>query len=77
MVLVVRSNLKMGKGKIGAQCGHAVLGAYKKMVASVDGVSSHVATQVMHPCTTCEPDLWCMQVDVAHPMVTMWVGVSR
>ena len=74
MVLVVRSDLKMGKGKIGAQCGHAVLGAYKKMVASVDGVSSHVATQVMH---ACEPDLWCMQVDVAHPMVTTWVYVSR
>ena len=29
MVLVVRNDLKMGKGKIGAQCGHATLGAYK------------------------------------------------
>ena len=29
MVLVVREDLKMGKGKIGAQCGHATLGAYK------------------------------------------------
>lgn len=29
MVLVVRQDLKMGKGKIGAQCGHATLGAYK------------------------------------------------
>ena len=26
MVLVVRNDLKMGKGKIGAQCGHATLG---------------------------------------------------
>jgi len=30
MVLVVRNDLKMGKGKIGAQCGHAVLGAFKR-----------------------------------------------
>lgn len=29
MVLIVRSDLKMGKGKIGAQCGHASLGTYK------------------------------------------------
>lgn len=29
MVLVVRNDLKMGKGKIGAQCGHATLGTYK------------------------------------------------
>lgn len=29
MVLVVRNDLKMGKGKIGAQCGHATLGAYR------------------------------------------------
>ncbi|CAI5969651.1 unnamed protein product [Closterium sp. NIES-64] len=31
MVLVVRSDLKMGKGKIGAQCGHATLGLYKRL----------------------------------------------
>mmetsp|Transcript_9170 Transcript_9170/g.18283 ORF Transcript_9170/g.18283 Transcript_9170/m.18283 type:complete len:170 (+) Transcript_9170:193-702(+) len=30
MVLVVNMELKMGKGKIAAQCGHAVLGAYKR-----------------------------------------------
>lgn len=29
MVLVVNMDLNMGKGKIAAQCGHAVLGAYK------------------------------------------------
>ncbi len=29
-VLVVRDDLKMGKGKIGAQCGHATLGAFKR-----------------------------------------------
>lgn len=29
MVLVVNMELKMGKGKIAAQCGHATLGAYK------------------------------------------------
>mgnify|MGYP003903316443 CR=1 FL=1 len=28
MMLVVREDLKMGKGKIGAQCGHATLGSY-------------------------------------------------
>ena len=39
MVLVVRSDLKMGKGKIGAQCGHAVLGAYRQMMQSKNGVS--------------------------------------
>jgi len=32
MVLVVRNDLGMGKGKIGAQCGHATLGAYKRAV---------------------------------------------
>ena len=30
MVLIVNMELSMGKGKIGAQCGHAVLGAYKR-----------------------------------------------
>ena len=29
MWLLVRSDLGMTKGKIGAQCGHAALGAYK------------------------------------------------
>lgn len=29
MVLVVNDSLKMGKGKIGAQCGHATLAAYQ------------------------------------------------
>ncbi|XP_031485261.1 uncharacterized protein LOC116254202 isoform X1 [Nymphaea colorata] len=32
MVLVVRNDLKMGKGKIGAQCSHATLGLYKKLI---------------------------------------------
>jgi len=32
MVMVVRQDLGMQKGKIAAQCGHAVLGAYKKAV---------------------------------------------
>ncbi|XP_031485263.1 uncharacterized protein LOC116254202 isoform X2 [Nymphaea colorata] len=31
-VLVVRNDLKMGKGKIGAQCSHATLGLYKKLI---------------------------------------------
>ncbi|MCF0225930.1 MAG: peptidyl-tRNA hydrolase [Methanobrevibacter sp.] len=29
-VMIVRSDLKMGKGKIAAQCCHGCLGAYKK-----------------------------------------------
>lgn len=32
MVLVVRNDLKMGKGKIAAQCSHATLGLYKKVL---------------------------------------------
>ena len=28
MVMMVREDLKMGKGKIGAQCGHATLGSF-------------------------------------------------
>ena len=31
LVLVVREDLKMGKGKVGAQCGHGTLGAYEKV----------------------------------------------
>ena len=34
MVLVVRRDLGMNKGKIAAQCGHAVLGCYKAAVRS-------------------------------------------
>jgi PTH2 family peptidyl-tRNA hydrolase len=32
MVILVRDDIKMGRGKIGAQVGHAVLGAYKKAI---------------------------------------------
>lgn len=31
MVFVVRNDLKMGKGKVAAQCGHAAIGAYQDM----------------------------------------------
>ncbi|XP_063962677.1 peptidyl-tRNA hydrolase 2, mitochondrial-like [Lytechinus pictus] len=30
LVLVVRNDLKMGKGKVAAQCSHATLGCFKK-----------------------------------------------
>eukprot|EP00897_Mesotaenium_endlicherianum_P002430 jgi/Mesen1/2214/ME000152S01305 len=32
MVLCVRNDLKMGKGKVAAQCSHATLGLYKKIL---------------------------------------------
>jgi len=32
MVFFVRQDLKMGKGKIGSQCGHASIGLYKKLI---------------------------------------------
>mmetsp|Transcript_6860 Transcript_6860/g.10762 ORF Transcript_6860/g.10762 Transcript_6860/m.10762 type:complete len:159 (-) Transcript_6860:358-834(-) len=33
LILVVRNDLGMGKGKIAAQCSHATLGIYKKLVS--------------------------------------------
>jgi hypothetical protein len=38
MVLCVRTDLKMGKGKIAAQCGHAVLGSYKQALRKTPGI---------------------------------------
>ena len=38
MVLVVRNDLKMGKGKIGAQCGHASVGAYQSGMQKMSAV---------------------------------------
>ena len=37
MVLVVNNNLKMTKGKMGAQCGHATLGSYGRCKRMSDG----------------------------------------
>jgi len=37
MVLVVRMGLKMGKGKIAAQCSHATLGCYKEALKGHKG----------------------------------------
>jgi peptidyl-tRNA hydrolase, PTH2 family len=39
MILVVRKDLKMGKGKIGAQCGHATLGSYRRALRTDLGLS--------------------------------------
>lgn len=41
MVFVVRNDLKMGKGKIAAQCGHAAIGAYKQLMETNPEVISH------------------------------------
>ncbi|XP_037823802.1 probable peptidyl-tRNA hydrolase 2 [Lucilia sericata] len=38
MVLVVRNDLKMGKGKVAAQCGHGAVGAYQKAVRKMPSV---------------------------------------
>lgn len=39
MVLVVRTDLGMTKGKIAAQCGHATLACYKSLSRSQDGMA--------------------------------------
>ena len=38
MVIVVRQDLKMGKGKIAAQCAHAAVGAYKQLQSRNPGL---------------------------------------
>eukprot|EP00922_Rhytidocystis_sp_ex-Travisia-forbesii_P029935 GHVS01043898.1.p1 GENE.GHVS01043898.1~~GHVS01043898.1.p1 ORF type:complete len:188 (+),score=25.34 GHVS01043898.1:75-566(+) len=38
MVLLVRTDLGMGKGKIAAQCGHAVIGAYRHALKNDNGL---------------------------------------
>ncbi|XP_013119073.1 probable peptidyl-tRNA hydrolase 2 [Stomoxys calcitrans] len=38
MVLVVRNDLKMGKGKVAAQCGHGAVGAYQNAVRQIPSV---------------------------------------
>ncbi|KAM7364186.1 putative peptidyl-tRNA hydrolase 2 [Cochliomyia hominivorax] len=38
MVLVVRNDLKMGRGKVAAQCGHGAVGAYQKAVRSMPSI---------------------------------------
>ena len=35
MVIIVRTDLKMGKGKIGAMCGHAAIGAFQQTTSTV------------------------------------------
>lgn len=38
MVLVVRNDLKMGKGKIAAQCGHAAVGAFESATKTIPNI---------------------------------------
>ena len=50
MVLVVRTDLGMTKGKISAQCGHAILGTFKKAtaLATIDEVREAKLCLWMH-----------------------------
>lgn len=41
MVFFVRRDLKMGKGKIGSQCGHASIGLYKKLLKNKNNLLDH------------------------------------
>jgi peptidyl-tRNA hydrolase len=41
MVLCVRTDLKMGKGKMCAQCGHAALGAYQEGLEQAPELTQH------------------------------------
>jgi PTH2 family peptidyl-tRNA hydrolase len=38
-VFIVRRDLKMGKGKIAAQCGHAILGVFRKLLKQRPGIA--------------------------------------
>jgi len=38
MILVVRNDLKMGKGKIAAQCCHAAVGAYEEARVKIPAI---------------------------------------
>nr|XP_018903663.1 PREDICTED: peptidyl-tRNA hydrolase 2, mitochondrial-like [Bemisia tabaci] len=39
MALVVRKDLKMGKGKVAAQCSHAAVGAFKEILKDPDALN--------------------------------------
>ncbi|KAG4067881.1 hypothetical protein HA402_010567 [Bradysia odoriphaga] len=41
MLLIVRNDLKMGKGKIAAQCGHAAVGAYETAIKRYPSLVRH------------------------------------
>lgn len=51
MVLIVRQDLKMGKGKIAAQCAHAAVGCYKKAVTGSETVFYQVGVPDKNPQT--------------------------
>ena len=50
MVLVARTDLDMGKGKMAAQCGHATLAAYKIAAKQYKPVSPLSTDQRIEAC---------------------------
>ncbi|XWS58741.1 hypothetical protein CRYUN_Cryun08bG0060200 [Craigia yunnanensis] len=63
MVLVVRNDLKMGKGKIAAQCSHATLGLYKKLL--------HQAPKALHRWEMCAQPKVVVKIDSEEDMLVL------
>jgi len=58
LVLVVRSDLKMGKGKVAAQCSHATLGCFQKAIDqcpdAVDTWYNHGQPKIVVKCDSAD-----------------------
>ncbi|MBA0707299.1 hypothetical protein Golax_019350 [Gossypium laxum] len=67
MVLVVRNDLKMGKGKIAAQCSHATLGLYKKLL--------HRAPKALNRWEMCAQPKVVVKIDGEEDMLVLQVSV--
>ena len=75
MVLVVREDLKMGKGKIGAQCGHATLGAYK--AALRQGYQSKYWNKVMEKWSWEGQKKVCVKVKTDYDLLQIQKGADK